>query len=96
MQSITAKRRAVRTSVRERTLEISGVRSVLLALEAFVIFLSVAVSIALPLYFGNEADKLGEIASMKEHKAVFLETRLEDMTREIAFLETVAGIKAQK
>jgi|OM-RGC.v1.031320507 hypothetical protein len=96
VQSITAKRRAVRASVHERTLEISGVRSLLLALEVFVIFLSVAVSIALPLYFGNEADKLGEIASIKEHKTVFLESRLEDMTREIAFLETVAGMKAEK
>ncbi len=95
MQVITAKRKPL---VREgdRTLASSDVRGLFVFLQIFVIFLSLAVSIALPFYFGNETDKTSELARQREQSLTVMKSRLEDVTREISYLQTVVGVRAEK
>lgn len=92
MQAITAKRKTLNTNQREGVLSNAGTKSLTWALEIGVIFLSVAVSVFLPFHFGNEADKLYQQAKKKEQNIVLMHSRLDDMVREISYLETVVGI----
>jgi hypothetical protein len=55
-----------------------------------------AVSIALPFYFGNEVDKITEVASRREQDIMVMKSRLEDVSREISYLQTVVGARAEK
>lgn len=95
MQVITAKRKPLVREV-ERTLVNSDVRGLLNFLQVLVIFLSLAVSIALPFYFGNEADKISELTKKREQNLNVMKSRLDDVAREISYLETVLGAKAEK
>jgi len=95
VQAITAKRKSL---VREgdKALTNSDVWGLFGFLQIFVIFLSLAVSIALPFYFGNEVDKITEVASRREQDITVMKSRLEDVSREISYLQTVVGVRAEK
>ncbi|PZC52724.1 MULTISPECIES: hypothetical protein [unclassified Mesotoga] len=95
MQAITAKRKSL---VREgdKALTSSDVWGLFGFLQVLVIFLSLAVSIALPFYFGNEVDKITEVASRREQDIMVMKSRLEDVSREISYLQTVVGARAEK
>lgn len=95
MQAITAKRKSL---VREggKALANSDVWGLFGFLQVLVIFLSLAVSIALPFYFGNEVDKITEVASRREQDITVMKSRLEDVSREISYLQTVVGARAEK
>ena len=93
MQAITAKRKTLGIDQRGVVLSDTGTKSLFWALEVIVIFLSVSVSIFLPFYFGNEADKLNQQIKKREQNIVLMHSRLDDMVREISYLETVVGIE---
>lgn len=95
MQSITAKRKPL-VHEGERALVSSDVKGLLGFLQVLIIFLSLAVSVTLPFYFGNEADKISELVRQKEQNLAVMESRLENVVREISYLETVVGIRAEK
>lgn len=91
MQVITAKRRKSQTVSREYVHARAGTWSFITALQVVVIFLSIAVSIVLPLHFGNETDKMASQARETREGIVQMRTRIDSLTREIAYLETVVG-----
>lgn len=95
MQAITAKRKSL---AREggKALANSEVWGLFGFLQVLVIFLSLAVSIALPFYFGNEVDKITEVATNREQSITVMKSRLGDVSREISYLQTVVGVRAEK
>jgi hypothetical protein len=95
VQAITAKRKSL---VREgdKALTNSDVWGLFGFLQVFIIFLSLAVSIALSFYFGNEVDKITEVASRREQDITVMKSRLEDVSREISYLQTVVAVRAEK
>ena len=96
MQSIIAKRRATKVETRGVVLTQSGVWSFVTVLQIIIIFLATTVSIVLPLHFGNKADYYGEMAIEKAAKITVMESKLGNLSREISYLETVVGVRAEK
>jgi len=74
----------------------SGVWPFVTVLQIIIIFLATTVSIVLPLHFGNKADIYNEMAIEKAAKITVMESKLDDMAREISYLETVVGVRAEK
>lgn len=96
MQSIIAKRRATKLETRDMVLTQSGVWPVVTVLQIIIIFLATTVSIVLPLHFGNKTDLYNEMAIEKAAKITVMESKLDDLSREISYLETVVGVRAEK
>ncbi|AKI97880.1 hypothetical protein [Kosmotoga pacifica] len=96
MQSIIAKRRVTRVETHDMVLTRSGVWPFVTVLQILIIFLATTVSIVLPLHFGNKADLYNEMAIEKETRITVMESKLDDLSREISYLETVVGVRAEK
>ncbi|GEM_PF-382176 len=90
---ISAKRKELRFAGKEIAQKRSK-SGFMIAAQMFVIVFLLAVMVFLPFYFGNEADKMNERAKQKEQSLSVMLSRVEDMTREISYLQTVLGARS--
>ncbi len=90
---ISVKRKELRFSGKEITQSKSR-SGLLMAVETVVIVLLLVVMVFLPFHFGNEADKINELTKQKEQSFSVMLSRIQDMSREISYLQTVLGARS--